>query len=104
MNKATTSIWASGEEDDAQGAGNQGMMFGYATNETANYMSVSLDLAQFIMRVLADIRKKGKAMTYWRPGSKIQLTIEYSDNNIPKRIDTIVETISENGCCLWKNA
>ncbi len=77
------------------------MMFGYATNETANYMSVSLDLAQFIMRVLADICKKGKAMTYWRPDSKIQLTIEYSDNNIPQRIDTIVETI---GCCLWKNA
>ena len=66
------------------------MMFGYATNETANYMPVSLDLAQLIMRVLADIRKEGKVMTYLRPDSKSQVTIEYSDDNIPQRIDTIV--------------
>ncbi len=78
------------KENDAQGAGDQGMMFGYATNETANYMPVSLDLAQLIMRVLADIRKEGKVMTYLRPDSKSQVTIEYSDDNIPQRIDTIV--------------
>ena len=78
------------EEDDNQGAGDQGMMFGYATTETENYMPVSLDLAQLIMRVLADIRKEGKVMTYLRPDSKSQVTIEYSDDNIPQRIDTIV--------------
>ena len=78
------------EEDINQGAGDQGMMFGYATNETDNYMPVSLDLAQLIMRTLADIRKEGKLMTYLRPDSKSQVTVEYSDDNIPQRIDTIV--------------
>ena len=78
------------EQLDAIGAGDQGMMFGYATTETENYMPVSLDLAQLIMRVLADIRKEGKVMTYLRPDSKSQVTIEYSDDNIPQRIDTIV--------------
>lgn len=78
------------EEDDAQGAGDQGMMFGYATNETDNYMPVSLDLAQLIMQELAAIRKEGKVMTYLRPDSKSQVTIEYSDDNTPQRIDTIV--------------
>ena len=78
------------EEDFDQGAGDQGMMFGYATNETDNYMPVSLDLAQLIMRTLADIRKEGKQMTYLRPDSKSQVTVEYSDDNIPQRIDTIV--------------
>ena len=78
------------EEDDDQGAGDQGMMFGYATNETANYMPVSLDLAHLIMRTLADIRKEGKQMTYLRPDSKSQVTIQYSDAGIPERIDTIV--------------
>ena len=73
-----------------QGAGDQGMMFGYATNETDNYMPVSLDLAQLIMRTLADIRREGKVMTYLRPDSKSQVTVEYSDDNIPQRIDTIV--------------
>ncbi len=77
-------------DEDEQGAGDQGMMFGYATNETANYMPVSLDLAHLIMRTLADIRKEGKEMTYLRPDSKSQVTVEYSDNNIPQRIDTIV--------------
>ena len=66
------------------------MMFGYACNETENLMPVSLDLAHLIMRVLADIRKEGKVMTYLRPDSKSQVTIEYSDDNIPQRIDTIV--------------
>ena len=78
------------EEDFDQGAGDQGMMFGYATNETDNYMPVSLDLAQLIMRTLADIRREGKVMTYLRPDSKSQATVEYSDDNIPQRIDTIV--------------
>ena len=78
------------EEDFDQGAGDQGMMFGYATNETDNYMPISLDLAQLIMRTLADIRREGKVMTYLRPDSKSQVTVEYSDDNIPQRIDTIV--------------
>lgn len=78
------------EEDFDQGAGDQGMMFGYAINETDNYMPVSLDLAQLIMRTLADIRREGKVMTYLRPDSKSQVTVEYSDDNIPQRIDTIV--------------
>ena len=78
------------EEEDNQGAGDQGMMFGYATNETENYMPVSLDLAHHLMRSLADIRREGKVMTYLRPDSKSQVTVEYSDDNIPQRIDTIV--------------
>ena len=78
------------EEEDNQGAGDQGMMFGYATNETDSYMPVSLDLAHHIMKSLADIRREGKVMTYLRPDSKSQVTIEYSDDNIPQRIDTIV--------------
>src|SRR5574344_3084579 len=78
------------EEEDKQGAGDQGMMFGYAINETENYMPVSLDLAHLIMRTLAAIRKEGKFMTYLRPDAKSQVTIEYNDDNIPQRIDTIV--------------
>ena len=76
--------------EDEQGAGDQGMMFGYATNETENYMPVSLDLAHLIMRTLADIRKEGKVMTYLRPDAKSQVTVQYSDDGIPERIDTIV--------------
>jgi S-adenosylmethionine synthetase len=78
------------EERENQGAGDQGMMFGYATNETENYMPVSLDLAHLIMSVLAEIRKEGKVMTYLRPDSKSQVTVQYSDNGVPERIDTIV--------------
>ena len=78
------------EEDDDQGAGDQGMMFGYATCETENYMPVSLDLAHLIMRTLADIRKEGQVMTYLRPDAKSQVTVQYSDEGIPERIDTIV--------------
>ncbi len=78
------------EEEDQQGAGDQGMMFGYATNETENYMPVSLDLAHLIMSTLAEIRREGKVMTYLRPDSKSQVTVEYSDDNIPQRIHTIV--------------
>jgi S-adenosylmethionine synthetase len=73
-----------------QGAGDQGMMFGYATNETENYMPLSLDLAHRILRVLADIRREGKQMTYLRPDAKSQVTIEYNENGKPVRIDTIV--------------
>ena len=77
-------------EENEQGAGDQGMMFGYAVNETENFMPVSLDLAHLIMATLADIRREGKEMVYLRPDSKSQVTIEYSDDNIPQRIDTIV--------------
>ena len=76
--------------EDEQGAGDQGMMFGYATNETENLMPVSLDLAHLIMRTLAEIRKEGKQMTYLRPDAKSQVTVQYSDAGIPERIDTIV--------------
>ena len=78
------------EDVDDQGAGDQGMMFGYAVNETENLMPVSLDLAHLIMRTLADIRKEGKVMTYLRPDAKSQVTVEYSDEGVPQRIDTIV--------------
>ena len=80
----------SNKDTDEQGAGDQGMMFGYATNETENYMPVSLDLAHLIMRTLSDIRKEGKEMTYLRPDAKSQVTIEYTEDKRPLRIDTIV--------------
>lgn len=76
--------------EENQGAGDQGMMFGYATAETENFMPVSLELSHLIVRVLADIRREGKQMTYLRPDSKSQVTVEYSDDNQPLRIDTIV--------------
>ncbi len=77
-------------QKEKQGAGDQGMMFGYATNETENYMPLPLDLAHWILRELADIRKEGKLMKYLRPDAKSQVTVEYSDDNKPMRIDTIV--------------
>src|SRR5574344_222635 len=73
-----------------QGAGDQGMMFGYAVNETDNYMPVSLDLSHLILMVLADIRKEGKVGNYLRPDAKSQVTIEYNDEGEAQRIDTIV--------------
>ncbi len=78
------------EEPMEQGAGDQGMMFGYATNETENYMPLSLDLSHRILRTLANIRREGVVMTYLRPDAKSQVTIEYGDGNRPIRIDTIV--------------
>ena len=78
------------DNEEEQGAGDQGMMFGYATNETESYMPVSLDLAHLIVRTLADIRREGKEMTYLRPDAKSQVTVQYSDEGIPERIDTIV--------------
>ena len=78
------------DEESEQGAGDQGMMFGYATNETESLMPVTLDLAHLIVRTLADIRKEGKVMTYLRPDAKSQVTVQYSDDGLPERIDTIV--------------
>ena len=78
------------DNEEDQGAGDQGMMFGYATTETESYMPVSLDLAHLIVRTLADIRKEGREMTYLRPDAKSQVTVQYSDEGIPERIDTIV--------------
>lgn len=73
-----------------QGAGDQGMMFGYATNETDNFMPLPLELAHLLLRELSSIRKEGKVMKYLRPDAKSQVTIEYSDDNRPQRVDTIV--------------
>ncbi len=73
-----------------QGAGDQGMMFGYATDETENFMPLALDLSHRILRTLADIRREGQEMTYLRPDAKSQVTIEYGDDGRPKRVDTIV--------------
>lgn len=78
------------QNKEEQGAGDQGMMFGYATNETDNYMPLALDISHSILRVLSRIRKEGQIMTYLRPDAKSQVTIEYDDNNKPIRIDTIV--------------
>ena len=74
----------------AQGAGDQGIIFGYATNETENYIPLPLDLSHRLLRTLADIRREGTQMTYLRPDAKSQVTIEYSDEGIPQRIETIV--------------
>lgn len=78
------------KKKEDQGAGDQGMMFGYATNETDNYMPLALDLSHKILQVLADIRKEGKKMKYLRPDSKSQVTIKYDDNHKPIGIDSIV--------------
>ncbi|MAR98973.1 MAG: methionine adenosyltransferase [Formosa sp.] len=75
---------------EAQGAGDQGMMFGYATNETENYMPLALEISHCILKELAAIRRENKEINYLRPDSKSQVTIEYSDNNMPVRIDSIV--------------
>jgi len=78
------------KKKEEQGAGDQGMMFGYATNETANYMPLALDLAHNLLLTLSAIRKEGKEMKYLRPDAKSQVTLEYNDDNKPVRIDAIV--------------
>ncbi|HEY9488087.1 MAG TPA: methionine adenosyltransferase [Chryseosolibacter sp.] len=78
------------KKKEDQGAGDQGMMFGYATNETDNYMPLPLEIAHSLLRELAAIRREGKVMKYLRPDAKSQVTIEYGDDNKPVRIDTIV--------------
>lgn len=78
------------EKKEDQGAGDQGMMFGYATNETANYLPLSLDIAHELVYQLAKIRREGKVMKYLRPDSKSQVTIEYNDDGTPLRVHTIV--------------
>ena len=75
---------------EEQGAGDQGMMFGYATSETENYMPLALDLSHRLLKELAELRREHKDITYLRPDSKAQITIEYSDDNVPQRIDSIV--------------
>ncbi len=78
------------EEEAKQGAGDQGIMFGYANNETENYMPLALDIAHNIMRVLSDFRRDKSQITYLRPDAKSQVTLEYSDDHKPLRVDTIV--------------
>ncbi len=78
------------ENPEDQGAGDQGMMFGYATNETENYMPLALDISHKLLIELARVRKEGHVMTYLRPDSKAQVTLEYNDDGKPQRIDTIV--------------
>mgnify|MGYP003377112812 FL=1 len=104
------------EVEEEQGAGDQGMMFGYACNETENYMPLTLDLAHSIMRELAEIRREGKVMTYLRPDSKSQVTVEYDENDKPVRIHTIVVSTQHDDfiqpadgsqaarCCRYRNA
>ncbi|MFT6828331.1 MAG: S-adenosylmethionine synthetase, partial [Roseivirga sp.] len=75
---------------EEQGAGDQGMMFGYATKETENYMPLALDLSHKILQELADLRRELDEIKYLRPDAKSQVTIEYSDDNVPQRIDSIV--------------
>jgi S-adenosylmethionine synthetase len=78
------------DNPEEQGAGDQGMMFGYATKETDNLMPLALDLSNRILKELAVLRRENKEITYLRPDSKAQVTIEYSDDNVPQRIDAIV--------------
>ena len=78
------------DSKEEQGAGDQGMMFGYATNETGNYMPLALDLSHRILKELAELRRENKDINYLRPDSKSQVTIEYGDDNSPQRIDAIV--------------
>lgn len=78
------------ESKEAQGAGDQGMMFGYATRESDNYMPVALDIAHRLLKELAKLRRESEQITYLRPDAKAQVTLEYSDENVPQRIDTIV--------------
>ncbi|MGB3590160.1 MAG: methionine adenosyltransferase [Nonlabens sp.] len=78
------------DSKEEQGAGDQGMMFGYATSETENYMPLALDISHKILKELAALRRDGKKISYLRPDAKAQVTIEYNDENVPQRIDAIV--------------
>ncbi|HJW27940.1 MAG TPA: methionine adenosyltransferase, partial [Saprospiraceae bacterium] len=91
------------QNKEEQGAGDQGMMFGYATNETDNFMPLALDLAHRILLELSSVRKEGKVMKYLRPDAKSQVTIEYSDDNKPLRIDSIVVSTQHDEFILAKN-
>ena len=86
------------ENEEDQGAGDQGIMFGYATDETSVYMPATLSIAHLILKTLEDIRKEGKVMNYLRPDSKSQVTIEYDDNDKPIRIHTIVVSTQHDDC------
>lgn len=88
---------------EEQGAGDQGMMFGYATNETENYMPLALDLSHRILIELAELRRENKAISYLRPDSKSQVTIEYSDDNTPQRIEAIVVSTQHDEFVLPKS-
>lgn len=98
------------ETEEQQGAGDQGMMFGYATNETDNYMPMALDLSHTLLKELADIRREGKEMTYLRPDAKAQVTMEYNEQGYAKCVQTIVistqhdEFVKENGTIDAKKA
>ena len=78
------------QEKEEQGAGDQGMMFGYACREMQNFMPITVELSHMILQELAAIRKEGKQMTYLRPDAKSQVTLQYADDGTPERIDTIV--------------
>jgi S-adenosylmethionine synthetase len=91
------------EKPEEQGAGDQGMMFGYACREMDNYMPLTIDLAHLLLQELAAIRREGKQMKYLRPDSKSQVTVEYDDNNNPVRIDTIVISTQHDEFILPKN-
>ena len=91
------------EKPEEQGAGDQGMMFGYACREMDNYMPLTIDLAHLLLQELAAIRHEGKQMKYLRPDSKSQVTVEYDDNNNPVRIDTIVISTQHDEFVLPKN-
>ena len=91
------------EKPEEQGAGDQGMMFGYACREMDNYMPLTIELAHRLLHELADIRREGKQMKYLRPDSKSQVTVEYDDNNNPIRIDTIVVSTQHDEFVLPKN-
>jgi S-adenosylmethionine synthetase len=91
------------EKPEEQGAGDQGMMFGYACREMDNYMPLTIELAHRLLQELAEIRREGKLMKYLRPDSKSQVTVEYDDNNQPLRIDTIVVSTQHDEFVLPKN-
>lgn len=91
------------ENPEEQGAGDQGMMFGYACREMDNYMPLTIELAHRLLHELAEIRREGKVMKYLRPDSKSQVTVEYDDNNLPLRIDTIVVSTQHDEFILPKN-